>query len=258
MLGAILLVLIGSADLARSGISSTLGRVVAIVIAWLAVILLATLGLGIAVWWVAIPVLLAVAWLATTTTSIDRRTAPGIVPAVGVLLSLVAFLIWDRTSLGMSGFIVDWHAGVVSAVISSLSLAALAVAVGVTLFAVESANLVVRAALRPATAASKPVIMPGSRSPWWKRTAAPALAVADLRGGRLIGPVERVLIIALTLAGALPIVAGLIAAKGIVRFPEISNDGAGGSKAEYFLVGSLVSWAIAVAGAGLIWITVAG
>ncbi|GGK86195.1 hypothetical protein GCM10007382_02770 [Salinibacterium xinjiangense] len=258
MLGAILLVLIGSADLARAGISAPLGRVLAVAVAWLAVVLLATLGLGIAGWWVAIPVLMASAWLGTTTTSIDRRMSPGILPAVGVLLSLLAFLVWDRTSLGMSGFIVDWHVGVISTVISSLPLSAIAVAVGVTLFAIESANLTVRAALRPATAASRPVIVPVSRSRWWKRTAAPALAVADLRGGRLIGPVERVLIIALTLAGALPIVAGLLAAKGIVRFPEISSDGAGGSKAEYFLVGSLVSWAIAVAGAGLIWISVAG
>ncbi len=82
--------------------------------------------------------------------------------------------------------------------------------------------------------------------------------MADLKGGRLIGPVERLLIAALTLAGAMPIVAGLIAAKGIVRYPEISSDGAGGSKAEYFLVGSLVSWGIAVAAAGLLWISASG
>lgn len=258
MLGAILLILIGSADLARAGISSSLGRVLAVAGMWLAVVLLAAFGLGIDGWWIAIPVLLGSAWLATTTTSIDRRMAPGILPAVGVVIALLAFLVWDRTSIDMSGFIVDWHIGVVSAVISSLSLPAIAAVLGVVLFSIESANLIVRAALRPATAASRPVLVPVSGSRWWRRTAAPAPTVADLRGGRLIGPVERVLIITLTLAGALPIVAGLIAAKGIVRFPEISNDGAGGSKAEYFLVGSLVSWAIAVAGAGVIWIAVVG
>lgn len=256
MLGAILLILIGSADLARSGIVSFAGRVAAVTLGWVAVVLVAVAGLGIPLWWIAIPVILAGAWLATTTSSIDRRTTPGILPAIGVLVALLAFLLWDRTALGVNGFVVDWHDGAASAVISALPLAAMAVALGVVLFAVESSNLIVRAALRPATAATRPVIVPAARTPWWGRTAAPALAVVDLRGGRLIGPVERVLIIALTLAGAWPIVAGLIAAKGIVRFPEISNDGAGGSKAEYFLVGSLVSWAIAVAGAGLIWISV--
>jgi hypothetical protein len=79
--------------------------------------------------------------------------------------------------------------------------------------------------------------------------------VDDLRGGRLIGPLERLLIVGLTLAGALPIVAGLLAAKGIVRFPEISNDRARGSKAEYFLVGSFVSWALALLGAGSLWLS---
>jgi hypothetical protein len=256
MLGAILLALIGGADLARAGIQATVGRVVAVGTWWSAVVLVGGFGLGIPAWSLAIPVLLASAWLASTTTSVRRRLASGIAPGVGVLLSLVAFLVWDRTSLDLTGFVVDWHNGAASGVIRNLPVTAIAVALGLSLFMIESANLIVRAALRPATAT--PILQPVARFSWWKRSAPPGPAMADLRGGRLIGPVERVLIITLTLAGALPIVAGLIAAKGIVRFPEISNDGANGSKAEYFLVGSLVSWAIAVAGAGLVWISVAG
>ncbi|MGO4536110.1 hypothetical protein [Leifsonia sp. 2MCAF36] len=73
-------------------------------------------------------------------------------------------------------------------------------------------------------------------------TAAPAAA---LRGGRVIGPLERILIVALALVGAEAVIVGLLAAKGIVRFPEISADGRRGSKAEEFLVGSLVSWTMA-------------
>lgn len=258
MLGAILLVLIGSADLIRVGIVSRVGRAVTIVIVWAVVVILAITGLGIAAWWITIPILLAAAWLVTTTASIDRRAGPGILPAIGVALAIVAFLIWDRTSLALDGFIVDWHEGVVSRVVSSLPLPALAMAMGVALFAVESSNIIVRAALRPAASAARSVVMPPAQLAWWKRSAAPAFTVVDLRGGRLIGPVERLLIIALTLAGALPIVAGLIAAKGIVRFPEISNDGANGSKAEYFLVGSFVSWAIATASTGLVWLAAVG
>ncbi|MGO4299739.1 hypothetical protein [Leifsonia sp. RAF41] len=66
-----------------------------------------------------------------------------------------------------------------------------------------------------------------------------------LRGGRVIGPLERILIVALALFGAEAVIVGLLAAKGIVRFPEISADGRRGSKAEEFLIGSLVSWTIA-------------
>ncbi|WP_062466605.1 hypothetical protein [Demequina maris] len=73
-----------------------------------------------------------------------------------------------------------------------------------------------------------------------------------LRGGRFIGPLERWLIAALALVGAEGVVVGLMAAKGIGRFPEISGDRGRGSTAEEFLVGSLVSWALAGAAALLI------
>ncbi len=76
---------------------------------------------------------------------------------------------------------------------------------------------------------------------------------AGFKGGRLIGPLERVLVMLLTLAAAYPILAAMLAAKGIVRFPEISRDGETGARAEYFLVGSLVSWVIGLGGAFLIW-----
>ena len=68
---------------------------------------------------------------------------------------------------------------------------------------------------------------------------------SGLRGGRWIGPVERLLMAGLGLAGAYPVVAALMAAKGIVRFPEISADAGRGSRAEEFLVGSLTSWGLA-------------
>lgn len=69
-----------------------------------------------------------------------------------------------------------------------------------------------------------------------------------LRGGRLIGPLERILIVAILVGGTPELLVALVAAKGIVRFPEISADRTNGSKAEEFLVGSLVSWALAAAG----------
>ncbi|MDN3443808.1 hypothetical protein [Microbacterium sp. APC 3901] len=76
---------------------------------------------------------------------------------------------------------------------------------------------------------------------------------AGFKGGRLIGPLERILVMLLTLAAAYPILAAMLAAKGIVRFPEISRDGETGARAEYFLVGSLVSWVIGLGAAFLVW-----
>ena len=85
----------------------------------------------------------------------------------------------------------------------------------------------------------------------------PAGAVpgSRLKGGRVIGPLERIFITVLIVFEAYHIVAALMAAKGIVRFPEISaeakRDDATGTKAEEFLVGSLASWGLA-GGAGLL------
>lgn len=77
----------------------------------------------------------------------------------------------------------------------------------------------------------------------------------QLRGGRLLGPMERVLILGLGLAGQLTAAGLVIAAKGLIRFPELqakrddrtSVDGVGiDAVTEYFLVGSFVSWLVAL------------
>ena len=86
-------------------------------------------------------------------------------------------------------------------------------------------------------------------------SAAGSVPGSRLKGGRVIGPLERIFITVLTVVGAYHIVAALVAAKGIVRFPEISadakRDDASGTKAEEFLIGSLASWGLA-GGAGLL------
>ncbi|MBM6404099.1 hypothetical protein JQN72_07565 [Phycicoccus sp. CSK15P-2] len=77
----------------------------------------------------------------------------------------------------------------------------------------------------------------------------------QLRGGRLLGPMERVLILGLGLAGQLGAAGLVIAAKGLIRFPElqskrserVSVEGVGIDEVtEYFLVGSFVSWLLAL------------
>ena len=74
---------------------------------------------------------------------------------------------------------------------------------------------------------------------------------SSMRGGRWIGPLERILILLLASVEAPAAIAAIVAAKGVIRFPEISQDKAG-QKAEEFLVGSFVSWILAVLGAVII------
>lgn len=72
-----------------------------------------------------------------------------------------------------------------------------------------------------------------------------------LSGGRWIGPLERLLIVLMAASGPQAAIAAIIAAKGVIRFPEVSKDDTG-EKAEEFLIGSLVSWGLAAAAAAFI------
>ncbi|SDT47820.1 hypothetical protein [Microlunatus soli] len=81
----------------------------------------------------------------------------------------------------------------------------------------------------------------------------------QLRGGRLLGPMERLLILGLGLAGQITAASLVIAAKSLIRFPELNARRGSTSSVtavgidevtEYFLVGSFVSWLIALIGLG--------
>jgi hypothetical protein len=82
-----------------------------------------------------------------------------------------------------------------------------------------------------------------------------------LRGGRLLGPMERLVILGLGLAGEVTAASLVIAAKGLIRWPELQHSGRPAEQGpppatpevsldeitEYFLVGSFVSWIVALA-----------
>lgn len=175
----------------------------------------------------------------------------------------------------------------------TVSVDVILLVIGCLVFLLESGNAVVRIALRsemgereavqtpPPSAAGSPSVADGAANAPRRADDPPAdaLRAADrprragsdalpaptepgdalstpspvLKGGRLIGPLERILVFVLTLAGAYTLIAAVFAAKGIVRFPEISADGKSGNRAEYFLIGSLVSWVTALAAAFLVW-----
>jgi hypothetical protein len=200
----------------------------------------------------------------------DRPAPAGFWPAVLLaLLSVVPVVVaGDRADTGLIGEI--WQ---LDSPFGEISFDLAVLVLGVAVFLLESSNLVVRAAL-DGEHTWRPVEKTPSPSAPVPETAGPSAAVPDpteasgghrasdtplpdrrdaFQGGRLIGPLERLLVLLLTLAAAYPLLAAMLAAKGIVRFPEISRDGESGARAEYFLVGSLVSWVIALGAAFLVW-----
>ncbi len=72
-----------------------------------------------------------------------------------------------------------------------------------------------------------------------------------IRGGRIIGPLERVLVLGLVAAGEATTAALVVTAKSLLRYPELRADDAVDVHAvtEYVLIGSLVSWGLALGGA---------
>ncbi|MFT4157500.1 MAG: hypothetical protein QM630_06170 [Microbacterium sp.] len=179
-----------------------------------------------------------------------RRQAPmGFWPAVILGVIAVGAVAWfgDRADAGMLSAVWSLHSPFGSV---SVDLAVLAVGAGV--FILESANLVVRTAL-DGEHTWRPIDVVWAPDEKTDETDAGSAGPRGFQGGRLIGPLERVLVMILTLAAAYPILAAMLAAKGIVRFPEISRDGETGARAEYFLVGSLVSWVIGLSAAFLVW-----
>ncbi|QNN54533.1 hypothetical protein [Nocardioides mesophilus] len=78
-----------------------------------------------------------------------------------------------------------------------------------------------------------------------------------LKGGRVLGPMERLFIVGLGLAGSLGAAAVVVAAKGLLRYPELQRserEEGPTDVSEYFLIGSFASWLLALIGLGLLWL----
>ena len=151
----------------------------------------------------------------------------------GLLISLAG-------ATALDGY-VDWPADLNGLAFERWPLTDVVVAAGAVLLQLSTANLIVRLLLDavgvPARAGEK-----------------------KLRGGRLLGPMERLFIIGLGVVGQMTAAAIVVAAKGLLRFPEVQRDvsrtGTEGPSdlTEYFLIGSFASWLIALAGVALIYL----
>ncbi|HET6967850.1 MAG TPA: hypothetical protein VFI44_06210, partial [Ornithinibacter sp.] len=171
-------------------------------------------------------------------------TGTGHWPALGSLAGGAALLLslggWASPAAGTLGTWLAWAD--LPVVGPGTSPAHVLLVTGLLLVNLATANLVVRLVL----------VGVGAMRPARPLEAETGPQPSDqLRGGRLLGPMERVLIIGLGLAGQLTAAGLVIAAKGLIRFPELqakrddrsSVDGVGiDAVTEYFLVGSFVSW----------------
>jgi hypothetical protein len=238
LLLATALIIIGLGDIFRSLLRGGVFLTLAVLGGVAGLVLLATgLLTGLPWWAVGLSALPALLWFFTVSVQPDaptrsvRDAAPKILGFV--LISGVITVVGD--TVGTAGETLPVP------IVGRFDTEFAVLAAGLTLFHVVSANALVRLALSAE--------QHGRSAP----EAEVLVRKPQLKGGRWIGPLERITLTGLLVAGAYPVVAGLIAAKGIVRFPEMHEDRAEGNKAEYFLVGSFVSWTIAIIAAGLLW-----
>lgn len=210
---AVLLASVGAADLAPRW-RPIVGAITAIAGAWV-------LGAGWHTLWIAaLCSVVVVIWLDAA-----RQQRPAGIIVLGVVgLGFVLSSSFDVTG---DAPIQGWYDDLPIRGLASVPLERAALALGVLLFLSTAANVVVRQAL----GATGPNVLGQEQA---------------LRGGRLLGPIERWLVFGFAAAGHLAALGALVAAKGILRFPEISQDEPDGMRAEYVLVGSFVSWTLAL------------
>ncbi|MGJ9422870.1 hypothetical protein [Aeromicrobium sp. CF3.5] len=219
---AVLLAAVGAADLVRlkpAQLARNLDLTRAAAVGGaVAAVVAAALGYGWHVVWL-VPVVAAVvvAWSVR-----DQPSWGWALPVAGVL----ALLAGQQVPRGRPP-IAGWYSSLEIGTLSGVPIPEAALALAVAMFLVQSANVVVRRVLTD--------VGPGVIE-----------EEQQLRGGRVLGPIERLAIFALALGGNVAAISAIIAAKGILRFPEISRDAASGLKAEYVLVGSFVSWGLAL------------
>lgn len=188
-----------------------------------------------------------------------QRTARGALVALGSLAGTVAVVValsgWASRPGGVLGRWLGW-ADLPG--LGTPDAARVLLLVGLALFNVATGNVIVRLVLL-AIGALRPDQVVAGGSAGAGGAAAPVQPSDRLKGGRLLGPMERLVILGLGLAGELGAAGIVIAAKGLLRFPEIQAAGRTTSLSgngiddvtEYFLVGSFVSWLLALGSLGL-------
>lgn len=229
---ALWLAMLGLADLVRwrsdAGLlRQVLGGLVAVVSAVLAV-LLGDLSAGPAGGVVLGLTALTAGWLVSSWWALHARGPAwlplGLLGGGGLVLAASS----GRTP-DLRGELLGWYDGLEVPAAAGVGFDRFAVIAGGLLFLQATANVVVRLVLDSAGSPAED-------------------SESTLKGGRILGPMERTFIFALGVAGELTAASIIVAAKGLLRFPELQRDKGSRVDAltEYFLVGSLTSWLLAV------------
>ncbi len=238
---AVLLIAVGVADLSRRAVRAAwppmaLGPVAVVVCAALCALwhvgdiaLLAVAAVAAAVW----------EWLCLRSERSGRRQAAPLAVFAAALALLTVLSGWSSAVKGVVGRWSSW----VHLPLDHVTPTRLLMVVGVVLVQFATGNQLVRLVLGSVGAV---------------RPAGEPQPSDRLKGGRLLGPMERLLILSLGVGGQVAAASAVVAAKGIIRFPELSaqknSNGEVGidEVTEYFLVGSFASWLLALGGIALV------
>lgn len=249
IISAALLAIVGSADLARpSDVAPTkqqrtrnifIGLAVTTVVAW---------GLdlhpGVAV---VLLVLALIWWLLTPAT----KLAPWALVVLAAAL-VIMFLFLEPALPNASGPFANWFDQARPSVLNHLTFSTLSLGLGGVLFLLNSSNIVVRLVIERTDIEHQIDRTVGEHDDdddhvdEQEREQRQIEAHTPLKGGRFLGPLERILILSLGIAGQFAGIAAIVGAKSIIRFPEISKSNQQGAAAEYFLIGSGISWGLAL------------
>jgi hypothetical protein len=232
---AVLLIGVAVADLAHSirpvpVVNECIGAAVAVWVGLLAGLTeLADVGA------LAVIALLVVLWGQTVTRAFAGGAAwmPLLVLGVSLVVGVLSSA-WAGTAGGVLG---EWLDAAQIPALWGMSADRALMLGAVFLVLLSTGNVVVRLVLT-ATGTTNPALHDTPEDPEQR-----------LKGGRLLGPMERVLIVGLGLSGHLTAASIVIAAKGLLRWPELQSKPEQQwihRLTEYFLVGSFVSWLVAL------------
>jgi hypothetical protein len=174
-----------------------------------------------------------VAWGITVREGFGRNRAS--IPLVLMGVAITVAILCAPAASPTGGVVEEWLSRDPLPVLADLSPDRALLLLGAFLVQLSTGNVLVRLVLA-ATGTVNPAKIGGVDDP-----------ATQLKGGRLLGPLERVFILGLGLAGHLTAASIVVAAKGLLRFPELQSKPDQDRihrLTEYFLVGSFVSWLV--------------